>query len=61
MIKNGLFWDWNLKSNMLWSSQLWKQFLQLRMEAWKIQDFSGVSTRDLVKPVRRTNRLSIEI
>ena len=25
----------------LWSSQLWTQFLQLRREAWKIQDFNG--------------------
>ena len=31
----------------LWSSQLWTQFLQLRREAWKIQDFNGVWTRDL--------------
>ena len=28
----------------LWSSQLWTQFLQLRREAWKIQDFNGVWT-----------------
>ena len=25
----------------LWLSQLWTQFLQLRKEAWKIQDFMG--------------------
>ena len=31
----------------LWSSQLWAQFLQLRREAWKFQDFNGVWTRDL--------------
>ena len=31
----------------LWSSQLWTQFLQLRKEAWKIQDFNGVWTCDL--------------
>ena len=35
----------------LWSSQLWTQFLQLCKEAWKIQDFNGVWTRDLVIPV----------
>ena len=31
----------------LWSSQLWTQFLQLRREVWKIQDFNRVWTRDL--------------
>ena len=31
----------------LWSSQLWTQFKQLRIEAWKSQDFNGVWTRDL--------------
>ena len=36
----------------LWSSQLWTQFLQLRREAWKIQEFNGVWTRDLAIPVR---------
>ena len=40
----------------LWSSQL----LQLRREAWKIQDFNGVWTRDLAIPVRRSNQLSYE-
>ena len=30
------------------------------MEAWKSQDFNGVWTRDLVKPVRRSNQLSYE-
>ena len=44
----------------LWSSQLWTQFLQLRKEAWKIQDFNGVWARDLVIPVRRSNQLSYE-
>ena len=44
----------------LWSSQLWKQFLQLRREAWKIQDFNRVWTRDLAIPVRRSNQLSYE-
>ena len=36
----------------LWSLQLWTQFLQLSKEAWKIQDFNGVWTRDLAIPVR---------
>ena len=44
----------------LWSSQLWTQFLQLRREAWKIQDFNGVWTRDHAIPVRRSNQLSYE-
>ena len=44
----------------LWSSQLWEQFLQLRREAWKMQDFNGVWTRDLAIPVRRSNQLSYE-
>ena len=44
----------------LWSSQLWTQFLQLRREAWKIQDFNGVWTCDLAIPVRRSNQLSYE-
>ena len=44
----------------LWSSQLRTQFLQLRREAWKIQDFNGVWTRDLAIPVRRSNQLSYE-
>ena len=44
----------------LWSSQLWALFLQLRREAWKIQDFNGVWTRDFAIPVRRSNQLSYE-
>ena len=44
----------------LCSSQLWTQFLQLRKEAWKIQDFNGVWARDLAIPVRRSNQLSYE-
>ena len=44
----------------LWSSQLWTQFKQLRIEAWKSQDFNGVWTRDLAIPVRRSNQLSYE-
>ena len=30
-----------LKSSKLWSSQLWTQFKQLRIEAWKSQDFDS--------------------
>ena len=53
-------WTADLKSNELWSSQLWGQFLQLRVEAWKIQDFNGVWIRDLAIPVRRSNQLGYE-
>ena len=35
-------------------------FKQLRIEAWKSQDFNGVWTRDLAIPVRRSNQLSYE-
>ena len=31
----------DLKSSELWSSQLWMQFKQLHIEAWKSQDFHG--------------------
>ena len=30
------------------------------IEAWKIQDFNGVWTRDFAIPVRRSNQLSYE-
>mgnify|MGYP006896104768 CR=1 FL=1 len=40
-----------LNSSKLWSSQLWTQFKQLRIEDWNGQDFSGVWTRDLAKPL----------
>ena len=39
-------------SSKLWSSQLWTQFKQLRIEAWKSQDFNGVWTRDGFKRSR---------
>ena len=47
-----------MESSKLWSWQLWTQFMQLRIEAWKIQDFNGVWTCDLATPVRRSNELS---
>ena len=37
-----------------------RNFLQLRREAWKIQDFNGIWARDLAIPVRRSNQLSYE-
>ena len=40
-----------LYSSKLWSSQLWTQSKQLRIEAWKNQDFKGVWIRDLAMPV----------
>ena len=42
---------WTVTANKLWSLQLWTQFLQLRMEAWKIQDFNRIWTYDLTIPV----------
>ena len=44
----------------LWSSQLWTQFLQLRKEACKIQDFNRVWTCDLAILVLLSNQLSYE-
>ena len=55
-----LYWTADLKSSKLWSSQLWMQFKQLRIEAWKSQDFNGVWTCDLAIPLRRSNQLSYE-
>ena len=49
-----------LKSSKPWSSQLWTQFKQLRIEAWKSQDFNGAWTRDLAILVRRSNQVSYE-
>ena len=37
-----------IDASKLWSSQLWTQFKQLRIQAWKSQDFNGLWTRDLV-------------
>ena len=36
------------------------QFKQLRIEAWKSQDFNEVWTRDLAITVQRSNQLSCE-
>ena len=55
-----IYWTADLKSSKPWSSQLWTQFKQLRIEAWKSQDFNGDWTRDLAIPVRRSNQLSYE-
>ena len=55
-----IYWTVDLKSIKQWSSQLWTQFKQLRLEAWKSQDFNGVWTRDVAIPVRRSNQLSYE-
>ena len=43
-----IYWTANLKSRELWSSQLWSQFKQLRIEAWKaveVLTFSGFYTQ----------------
>ena len=36
------------------------EFKQLRIEAWKNQDYNGVWTRDLAIPLRLSNELSYE-
>ena len=59
-MKYFIYWTADLKSSELWSSQLWTQFKQLRIEVWKSQDFNGVWTRDLAIPVRRSNQLNYE-
>ena len=51
---------WILKSSKVWSLQLWMQFKQFHIEAWKSQDFNGIWTRDLATPVRSPNQLSYE-
>ena len=55
-----MYWTAELKSSELWSSQLWTQFKELRIEAWKSQDFNGVWTCDLAIAVWRSNQLSYE-
>ena len=60
------YMNWIIYELRIWnqvklrSSQLWTQFLQLRREAWKFQDFNGIWTRDLSIPVRRSKQLSYE-
>ena len=49
------------ESSELWSSQLWTQFKQLRIEAWKSQDFNGVWTRDLARTIYETFHISLHI
>ena len=59
-MKHFICWTADLKWSKLWSSQLWTQFKELHIEAWKSQNFNGVQTRDLAIPVRRSNQLSYE-
>ena len=56
-----MYWAANAKSSKLLYSQLWPQFLQLRMKAWKIQDINGVWTCDFAIPVQRSNQLQCMI
>ena len=49
-----------LLSSKLWSVQLWLQFKQLHIEAWKSQNFNADWTCGLATPVRRSNQLSYE-
>ena len=41
-------------SSKPWSSQLWTQFKQLRIEAWKSQDFNGVRTFQIRSSIYET-------
>lgn len=43
-----VLWCCNIKSSNLWSSQIWMQCMQLCIEAWKIQDFNGLSSSNLL-------------
>ena len=56
-MKSFIYWTADFKSSKLWSSQIWTQFQELRVEAWNSQDFNGVWTRDLAIPVRHSNQL----
>ena len=58
-------WGMNQWWNGIWNESYElgsyeRNFLQLCREAWKIQDFNGVWTRDHAIPVRRSNQLSYE-
>jgi len=44
-MKYFIYWTADWKSSKLGSAQLWTQFKQLRIEAWKSQDFNGFWTR----------------
>ena len=59
-MKYFICWTTDLQSSKLWSSQLRTQFKQLRIEAWKSQDFKRVWTSDLAILVRRSHQLSYE-
>ena len=46
-------WTADMKSNKLWSSQLWTQFKQLRIEDWTGQDFHISLYQTSCKPRNR--------
>ena len=55
------YWTADVKWRKLWSSQLWKQFMQLRIQKpAKSQDFNGVWTCDPTRTVRCSNQPSYE-
>ena len=47
-----IYWTADLKSSELWSPQLWTQFKQLHIEAWKSQDFNGVEVLTFSTPLK---------
>ena len=49
-----------MKTNEEWSTQLWKQFMQLREKSELIHDFNEIWTCDLAIPMRCSNQLSHE-
>ena len=55
------YWTADVESRKLWSSQLWKQFMQLRRQKpAKSKDINGVWTCDPATTVRCSNQLSYE-
>ena len=69
-VRNESMMKWYMKWIIhVYELQIWNQvdprsyehnFLQLRREAWEIQDFNGVWTFDLAIPVQCSNQLSYE-
>ena len=60
-MKYFMYWTADVKSSKLWSSQLWKQFMQLSIQKpAKSQDFNRVWTCDLVTAGLCSNQLSYE-
>ena len=60
-MKYFMYWTPDVKSSKLWSSQLWKQFMQLHIQKpAKSQDFIGVWTCNPGTTMQCSNQLSYE-